>query len=71
MKFFKQKLCFSFGISDDDYQKEGANIKSDDEIILNSNAILQMSILSDENLHKLKKDQILIGVLNPYLNEKN
>ena len=29
-----------------------------------------MSILSDENLNKLKKDQILIGVLNPYLNEK-
>ena len=28
-----------------------------------------MNILSDENLNKLKKDQILIGVLNPYLNE--
>ena len=58
------------GITDDEYKKEGADIKSDDEIILNSNAILQMSILSDENLNKLKKDQILIGVLNPYLNEK-
>ena len=29
-----------------------------------------MNILSDENLNKLKKDQILVGVLNPYLNEK-
>ena len=28
-----------------------------------------MNILSDENLDKLKKDQTLIGVLNPYLNE--
>ena len=36
----------------------------------NSNAILQMNILNDENLNKLKKNQILIGVLNPYLNEK-
>ena len=29
-----------------------------------------MSIPSDEKLNKFKKDQILIGVLNPYLNEK-
>ena len=29
-----------------------------------------MSLISDENLNFLKKDQILIGVLNPYLNEK-
>ena len=58
------------GISDEDYKKEGANIKSDEEIILNSNVIIQMNIPSDENLNKLKKDQILIGVLNPFLNEK-
>ena len=30
-----------------------------------------MNIPDDENLNKLKKNQILIGVLNPYLNEKN
>ena len=41
-----------------------------DDVISKSNAILQMNILSDENLNKLKKEQILIGVLNPYLNEK-
>ena len=29
-----------------------------------------MNIPSDENLKKLKKDQILIGILNPYSNEK-
>ena len=29
-----------------------------------------MNILNDENLNKLKKNQILIGVLNPYSNEK-
>ena len=59
------------GISDKEYETEGANIfQSDDEVIANSNAILQMNIPSNDNLHKLKKDQILIGVLNPYLNEK-
>ena len=39
-------------------------------MIANSNAIVQMNIPSDENLKKLKKDQILIGVLNPYSNEQ-
>ena len=57
------------GINDGEYEAEGASILVSDEVILNSNAILQMNILSDENLNKLKKDQILIGVLNPYLNE--
>tara|TARA_Y200000002_G_scaffold314128_1_gene271793 strand:- start:1210 stop:2298 length:1089 start_codon:yes stop_codon:yes gene_type:complete len=59
------------GISDKDYETEGASIlSSDEEVILGSDAILQMNILSNENLNKLKENQILIGVLNPYLNEK-
>jgi len=58
------------GIEDEKYKTEGAVIKSEDEILSNSNAILQLTILNDENLNKLKKDQILIGVLNPYKNEK-
>ena len=58
------------GINDQAYEAEGASIASENEIITNSNAIVQMNILKDENLSKLKKNQILIGVLNPYLNEK-
>ena len=59
------------GISDKDYETEGAKFyESDEEIIQSSDAILQMNILSDHNLDKLKKTQILIGVLNPYSNEK-
>ncbi len=58
------------GITDQEYQNEGANIlTNDEEVILNCDAILQMNIPSEENLNKLKKDQILIGVLNPYNNE--
>tara|TARA_B100000886_G_scaffold137134_1_gene92678 strand:+ start:1183 stop:2268 length:1086 start_codon:yes stop_codon:yes gene_type:complete len=58
------------GIKDEEYEAEGANIKSIDEVISSANAILQMNILNDESLNKLKKDQILVGVLNPYSNEK-
>ena len=58
------------GISDKEYEAQGANFFAEDEIISNSNVILQMNIPSDVNLNKLKEKQILIGVLNPYLNEK-
>ena len=59
------------GINDSDYSAEGANIlDSNDEVISNSDALLQMSILDNENLNKLKKNQSLIGVLDYYLNEK-
>tara|TARA_A100001011_G_scaffold399665_1_gene509430 strand:+ start:1678 stop:2766 length:1089 start_codon:yes stop_codon:yes gene_type:complete len=59
------------GISDKEYETEGANIfESDEKVISNSDVIVQMSLLNDNNLEKLKKDQILIGVLNSYLNEK-
>ena len=59
------------GIKDEEYKKEGATIlDSANEVIANSDAIVQMNIPNDENLNKLKKDQLLIGVLNAYLNEK-
>ncbi len=59
------------GISDEQYEKEGVKILSnEDEILKNSDVIVQMTILNDENLNKLKKNQILIGVLNPYDNEE-
>ena len=58
------------GINDDDYIAEGAIISTDHEIISNANAILQMNILSNENLDKLKQGQFLVGVLDPYSNEQ-
>jgi len=68
--YLSKNYAIHLGISDKDYEKEGANIFTSEEVISNSNAILQMNILNDENLNKLKKNQILIGVLNPFLNEK-
>ncbi len=59
------------GISDKEYEIEGAVIKENvSEVISNSDAIIQMNILSDDNLVKLNKDQILVGVLNSFVNEK-
>jgi len=59
------------GINDKNYELEGAVIlNTNEEVIKNSNAIVQMNIPGDENLNFLKNDQILIGVLNPYANEK-
>ena len=59
------------GILDEVYENEGAIIfNKDEEVISSSDAILQMNIPSDENLNNLKNNQILVGVLNPYVNEK-
>ena len=59
------------GIKNEEYVAEGVNIfDTDEEVIKISDAILQMNIPNESNLNKLKKDQILIGVLNPYENEK-
>ena len=56
------------GIGDKEFEDHGAKILSSDEVIAKSNVILQMNILDDENLKKLQKNQILFGVLNPFIN---
>ena len=59
------------GIDDEEYKSQGAQIfQNEEDVILNSNAILQIGILNDENLNKLKANQILVGVLDPYKNEQ-
>ncbi len=59
------------GIQDDEYELNGAKIlDSENEVLSSSDAIVQMNILNDSNLNKLIQKQILIGVLNPYSNEK-
>ena len=48
------------GIKDKDYENEGAVISKEEEIFANSNLIIQMNILSDENLNKLQKINFLL-----------
>ena len=58
------------GISDHEYETVGANIYSNtDEVISKSKVLIQMKLPTENNLNKLRKDQILIGVLDPYSNK--
>ena len=58
------------GITDDKYKDIGVKILKDEkEIITNANIVIQLGLLSNEKKSLLKKDQILIGVLNPYDNK--
>ena len=59
------------GISNEQYLELGAKIiKEDDEILQNSDVIVQLGMLSDEKSEYLKENQILIGVLNPFSNDE-
>ncbi len=59
------------GLEDNEFLLEGAEfVNDDDEVISKSNVIVQLNILNDEKLNKLKQNQTLIGVLNPYSNSE-
>ena len=69
--YLTKDYAVHLGINDKEYENEGAIIfQKTDEVISKSDAILQMNILDDESLNKLKDNQIFIGVLNPFMNEK-
>ena len=69
--YLTKNYATHLGILDKEYEEEGATLfENEDDVLSKSDAILQMSILNDANLKKLRSNQILIGVLNPYLNEK-
>ena len=58
------------GITDDDFKDSGANIIEDEnEVINNSDILIQLNLLSDEKLSLMKENQTIIGVLNPYDNK--
>ena len=59
------------GISDEEFISEGVEILDGEEKVLSeADAVLQLSLISDKNLEKLKNGQFLIGVLNPYSNKE-
>ena len=58
------------GIIDEEYKKLGVKISKDEnEILSSSEIIVQLAMLSEENSLKIKENQTLIGVLNPYDNK--
>ena len=42
----------------------------DEKVLSEADLVLQMNLIAEENFEKLKNEQILIGVLNPYLIKK-
>ena len=58
------------GFKDSDFKELGVKISNDEfEILNNADIIIQLGLLSDENLSNLKENQTLIGVFNPYNNK--
>ena len=59
------------GFIDEDYKSQGVNIiEYEKELIQSSDIIIQLGLLSDDKLSYLKENQILIGVLNPFVNKE-
>ena len=59
------------GIKDEKYLELGVKISKDDKEILNaSDIIVQLGMLSEDKFSLMKKNQILIGVLNPFNNNE-
>ena len=59
------------GFKDNDYKELGVEIlKKEADVLNNADIIVQLGLLSDDNLLLLKKNQILIGVFNPLINKE-
>ena len=67
--FLSKDYGLHLGIIDQEYLDVGAKISNDEkEILVNSDVIIQLGMLSDEKSSLIKEDQNLIGVFNPYEN---
>ncbi len=59
------------GIDDKKYSDLGVKfLKDDKEILINSDLIVQLGMLSDDKISLMQENQTLIGVLNPYDNKE-
>ena len=59
------------GFKDNEYKELGVEIsKKDVDVLNNADIIVQLGLLSDDNLLLLKENQTLIGVFNPYINKE-
>jgi NAD(P) transhydrogenase subunit alpha len=59
------------GFKDNDYRELGVEIsKKDDDVLNKADIIVQLGLLSDDNLLFLKENQTLVGVFNPHTNKE-
>jgi len=71
---FEVSLCENYashlGIKDEVFKELGVSILVDEkEVIINSDIIVQLGLLSNDKISLLKNNQTFIGVLNPYENK--
>ena len=66
-----EKYGEHLGFKDDEYKELGVKFSHKDiDALSNANIIVQLGLLSDDNILILKEDQTLVGVFNPYLNQE-
>ena len=66
-----EKYGEHLGFKDNDYKELGVEIYNNEvEILSSGDVIVQLGLLSDENLSNLRENQTLIGILNPYNNKE-
>ena len=59
------------GLEDNVYKELGVKIhNNDNEIITSADVIVQLGLFSDDKISQIKKNQILVGVFNPYDNKE-
>jgi len=59
------------GFKDNEYKELGVEIlKNEADVLNNADIIVQLGLLSDDNLLLLKENQTLVGVLNPHINKE-
>ena len=59
------------GISDEEFKNLGVKFSdNENEVINNSNIIVQLGLLSEDKCSLIKEDKTLIGVLNPFDNKE-
>ena len=59
------------GFKDEEYESLGVKFSSDQkEVLVKGDIIIQLGLLSDENLSILKENQSIIGILDPYSNKE-
>ena len=59
------------GFKDNEYKESGVEIlKNEADALNNADIIVQLGLLSDDNLLLLKENQTLVGVLNPHINKE-
>ena len=59
------------GFDDSKYKDIGVKVLADqNDIISNTDLLVQLNLLNDDKLSKIKENQTLIGIFNPYNNKE-